>query len=327
MRIAAIPAAAMSKSEPAPALLTTTSEAARYRQRSSTYSRILCLGLRVESRGKSLRPATWTTVYGVVLPKASAAERLILSAPPLPPKMRTTGGSRPSSRNASSREAPKISVLVGMPTHAALSRRCLASGNVTSVSVVKRLARRFTRPGTEFCSCRKVGTPRVLAASTAGALAYPPTPRTARGFIRCIMRVQRMVAFRERRAALALARGFPARPARGRACRVKPSLGTRIFSIPVSDPTNSTTAPLFLNSAATHSAGIACPPVPPPAIRIRGLFDLSGSLTVLRYPVENTHGGEAYQQAGSPVAHERECHPGEREDYHGGSDVEGGLNG
>src|SRR5215210_131420 len=99
--------------------------------------------------------------------------------------------------------------------------------------------------------------------------------------------------------------------------------------MPDSEPTNSTTAPLSLNSAATHSAGIACPPVPPPAIRTRGIawFDLSGSLTVLRYPVEDAHGGKAYQQARTTPAHEGERHPRERKDHHGGSDVEDGLDG
>src|SRR5215210_190733 len=99
--------------------------------------------------------------------------------------------------------------------------------------------------------------------------------------------------------------------------------------MPDFEPTNSTTAPLLVKSAATHSAGIACPPVPPPAIRILGLAwsDLSGSLTVLRYPVEDAHGGEAYQQTRSTVAHEGERHPGEREDHHGRPDVEGGLYG
>src|SRR5215217_1958310 len=142
------------------------------------------------------------------------------------------------------------------------------------------------------------------------------------------MRLQRMVALRERRPAQTWAIGFPARPLRGRACRVKPSCGTRVFSMPESEPTNSTTAPLSFKSAATHSAGIACPPVPPPAIRIRGLltwFDLSGSFTVLRYPVEDAHGGEAYQQARTTVAHKGERHPCERENHHGCPDVEGGL--
>jgi hypothetical protein len=36
---------------------------------------------------------------------------------------------------------------------------------------VNRLANRLTLPGTEFCSCRNVGTLKVLAATTAGALA------------------------------------------------------------------------------------------------------------------------------------------------------------
>src|SRR5215211_2070077 len=95
--------------------------------------------------------------------------------------------------------------------------------------------------------------------------------------------------------------------------------------MPELDPTNSSIAPLSFRSAATHSAGIACPPVPPPAIRIRGMFDLSGSFTVLRYPVEDAHGGEAYQQTRTTVANERERHTCERENDHGCPDVEGGL--
>src|SRR5215210_3828046 len=99
--------------------------------------------------------------------------------------------------------------------------------------------------------------------------------------------------------------------------------------MPEVEPTNSTTASLAPNSAATHSAGIACPPVPPPAIRILGRpgFDLSRSFTVLRYPVEDAHGGEAYQQAGASVAHEGERHPGEREHDHRGPHVEDRLDG
>src|SRR5919112_2174820 len=99
--------------------------------------------------------------------------------------------------------------------------------------------------------------------------------------------------------------------------------------MPDVEPTNSTMAFLALNSAATHSAGMACPPVPPPAIRSvgRSRFDLSRSFTVLRYPVEDPHGGEAYQQAGASVAHEGERHTGEGEYDHGGPDVEDGLHG
>src|SRR5215217_3817064 len=99
--------------------------------------------------------------------------------------------------------------------------------------------------------------------------------------------------------------------------------------MPDVEPTNSTTASLATSSAATHSAGMACPPVPPPAIRILGRwrFDLSRSFTVLRNPVQDTHGGEAYQEAGASVAHEGERHTGEGEDDHGGPHVEDGLHG
>src|SRR5215212_7238158 len=85
-------------------------------------------------------------------------------------------------------------------------------------------------------------------------------------------------------------------------------------------------APLSLRLSATHSAGIACPPVPPPAIRTRRLseprFGLSRSFTVLRYPVQDAYGGEADQKARTTVAYERQRHPGEREDDHSGAYVE-----
>ena len=99
------------------------------------------------------------------------AARFSLSAPPLPPKIRTTGGFRFNIASASCREVVKSSVRVGIPTQSASLRYGPAAGKVTKLSVVKREARRLTRPGTEFCSCRKVGTRRVPAATTAGALA------------------------------------------------------------------------------------------------------------------------------------------------------------
>src|SRR5918998_4682963 len=115
------------------------------------------------------------------------------------------------------------------------------------------------------------------------------------------------MALKNRVVARARARGFPAKPVRGRALSGKPARGTRVVSIPEVEPINSTWAPIERRLEATHSAGIACPPVPPPAIRTRGGlaagpplgsgFDLSGSLTVLRYSVEHPDGGEAYQEA------------------------------
>src|SRR5215216_1586081 len=101
--------------------------------------------------------------------------------------------------------------------------------------------------------------------------------------------------------------------------------------MPVFAPTNSTTAPFSLKLSATHNAGIACPPVPPPAIRIRGRSEmrigLSRSFTVLRYPVQDAHGGEADQKARTAVAYEGQRHPGEREDDHSGTYVEDRLYG
>src|SRR5215216_3382349 len=99
--------------------------------------------------------------------------------------------------------------------------------------------------------------------------------------------------------------------------------------MPVLAPTNSTVAPRMLKLSATQSAGIACPPVPPPAMSIRGLVGpcLSRSFTVLRYPVQDSHGGEAHQETRTAVAYKRQRHPGEREDDHGGPHVEDRLHG
>src|SRR5918997_3619587 len=123
------------------------------------------------------------------------------------------------------------------------------------------------------------------------------------------------------------AAGPPARPCRGREWSLYPALGTRSASMPEAAPTNSTDAPLARRLSATHSAGIACPPVPPPAIRTRGgaWFDFSGSLTILRYPVQHPYGREADQHARSPVAHERQGHAGQWEHAHRSPYIEDSL--
>src|SRR5919199_4938124 len=107
-------------------------------------------------------------------------------------------------------------------------------------------------------------------------------------------------------------------------------------SIPEIEPTNSTAASRTRNSSATQSAGIACPPVPPPAIKTRDAscaaappgvarFGLTCFLTVLRYAVEDSHGGEADEHARAAVADKREGYPGQRNDAHRRPDVEGCL--
>src|ERR671921_650282 len=104
--------------------------------------------------------------------------------------------------------------------------------------------------------------------------------------------------------------------------------------MPATEPTNSTAAPLVFRLSATQSAGIACPPVPPPAIKTRGAFaalrglswfGLTCSLTVLRYSVEDPGSGEADDHARAAVADKREGHPGQRDGAHGRPDVEGRL--
>src|SRR3712207_7506932 len=83
--------------------------------------------------------------------------------------------------------------------------------------------------------------------------------------------------------------------------------------MPVSEPTNSTRPPFSLKLPATQSAGITCPPVPPPAIRIRGPSEAgsgdSSSFTVLRYPAQDANGGEADQQARTAVAYKGQGDP------------------
>src|ERR687890_2502194 len=108
--------------------------------------------------------------------------------------------------------------------------------------------------------------------------------------------------------------------------------------MPAEEPTNSTTAPPVRRLSATQSAGIACPPVPPPAIKTRGASllaarpllsgsDLTRSLAVLRDAVEDPDGEEADDHARAAVADEGERHSGQREGPHGRSDIETRLDG
>src|SRR3989337_867462 len=110
----------------------------------------------------------------------------------------------------------------------------------------------------------------------------------------------------------------------------------RVASMPAAEPMNSTAAPLVFRLSATQSAGIACPPVPPPAIKTRGAFAAfrglswighTCSLTILRYAVEDPYGGEADDHARAAIADEREGHPGQRDGAHGRPDIEGRLDG
>src|SRR3712207_151609 len=101
--------------------------------------------------------------------------------------------------------------------------------------------------------------------------------------------------------------------------------------MPACAPTNSTAVPLSPKLSATQSAGIACPPVPPPAITTRGLaaarFGHSRSFTVLRYLVKDANGSEAHKKARTAVAYKRQRHPSKREDDHGCAHVEDRLHG
>src|SRR5215217_3604134 len=107
--------------------------------------------------------------------------------------------------------------------------------------------------------------------------------------------------------------------------------------MPTVEPINSTAAPRARRLSATQSAGIACPPVPPPAIKTRDVpcvagrgfrrFGLTYSLTVLRYSVEDSHGDEADEHARATVADKREGYPGQWNGTHSRPDIEARLDG
>src|SRR4051812_32684370 len=107
-----------------------------------------------------------------------------------------------------------------------------------------------------------------------------------------------------------------------------------LVSIPEVEPTNSMAA-RACSSSATQSAGIACPPVPPPAINTRNAprasgrgsagFGLACSLTVLRYAVEDSPGGDADKLARAAVTDKRQRHPRQRNGAHGRPDIEARL--
>src|SRR5215210_3971391 len=97
-------------------------------------------------------------------------------------------------------------------------------------------------------------------------------------------------------------------------------------------------APPLRRLSATQSAGIACPPVPPPAIKTRGASlpaalgllsgsDLTCSLAVLRDAGEDSDGDEADDHARAAVADEGERHPGQGDGAHGRPEVEARLYG
>ena len=147
-----------------------------------------------------------------------------------------------------------------------------------------------------------------------------PNPETASGLSRCIMlyRSQRPLG---REACAGLGHGFPA--SRRGAGLEGVALARDEASLYPNWSQRTRPRRLALQLSRHARAGIACPPVPPPAMRIlfaRGLVSLA-----LHCPPISCRGcprGEAYQQARPAVAHEGELSCRRAEDHHYGPDVE-----
>src|ERR1019366_2711531 len=92
------------------------------------------------------------------------------------------------------------------------------------------------------------------------------------------------------------------------------------------------------NSSATASAGIRCPPVPPPAINVRttespltyhpreaALLQGPRAPALRRHVAEYPHLGQVHHQGGAPVADEGERDAGGRDQHGHRGDVDEGL--
>src|SRR5215470_7918794 len=144
---------------------------------------------------------------------------------------------------------------------------------------------RLAKPGTTFGSKAIVETPRRMAAAMAGPEAYPPTPMTTSGWNWASMRREfQMARGRSREVFRRVARlTFLSAPTCTRRSS-NPAAGTRRFSMPRGVPMKSNSAARdFLSSWAMASAGMTCPPVPPPArtTRILRLSMFAGRLSMM----------------------------------------------
>ena len=198
------------------------------------------------------------TIFGIVSLKTSA---------PLLPAVTSNLGGTPTGLGGSA----KISARTGTPVASALRKYFSVCSKFTAAALTHRPSQRFVIPGTAFGSYATVGTRFKTAASIPGPLAYPPTPTTTCGLNCRSSRTHSTTpngtstAVRRRVARLT----FFSCPDRT-SSSLKPASGTSRVSSPRAVPTNRTSAPCASrNSRAIASAGITCPPVPPPAINTR----------------------------------------------------------
>src|SRR6202046_81373 len=266
---------------------------------------------------------------------------LKIRAPWLPPKTssRTTRDG-PSLDEALSPRSPmaKNSRLTGIPVTRAPRKYLRVSSKFTAAAFTRLPTSRFASPGTAFGSKARVGTRSRIAAIIAGPEAYPPTPTTTSGLKSRTSPTQRITpsgrstSVRNRVATLT----FFNCPTRINSSG-NPASGTSLVSSPRAVPTNRTSAPCASRSSrAIASAGMTCPPVPPPAIRTRNCVWLSIPYSLLPTPCssidlardiqQHTHAGQRNKKRSSARRDERQRNSLGRQQRQHHAHVEESLN-
>ena len=141
--------------------------------------------------------------------------------------------------------------------------------SVTAAKSTHLPSARLASPGIAFCSMMMRGYAPRIAALSIGKDAYPPTPITASGlYSRRICRALKTAATIRPRFRTCRAAPTPLMPPTGNVCKLNPSFGTILASIPCSAPTNNIEEAGSRRSIsrATAMPGNRCPPVPPPAM-------------------------------------------------------------
>src|SRR5258708_6550635 len=103
-----------------------------------------------------------------------------------------------------------------------------------------------------------------------------------------------------------------------------PASGTSLVSNPRAVPTNRTSAPCVSRSSrAIASAGITCPPVPPPAIKTRSA---TTSVDLTRHIHQHAHPSKRNKDRSPPRRDERQRNPLGRQQRQHHAHIEEGLN-
>src|SRR6266851_3074935 len=253
---------------------------------------------------------------------------LKMRAPWLPPNTsnRTV---RDGSSFCGSSPIAKNSRRTGIPVTRAPRKYRRVSSKFTAAALTHLPTSRFASPGTAFGSNASVGTCSRIAAIIAGPEAYPPTPTTTSGLKLHKSPTNRITpSGRSNNVRTRVARLTYFNCPTWINSSENPASGTSLVSNPRAVPTNHTPAPYASRSSrAIASAGITCPPLPPPAIRTRNSTgSLTASIDLTRHIQQHAHAGQRQKNRRPTRRDERQRNPLRRQQRQHHAHIEEGLN-